>query len=577
MKHWIAYTAITLLTASSLLSCGTPPPSPDETVATPSEFTPTESTFAEASSTQYKNIPQTEVPIEERDRGGHMIESLGAEPAHLNVILDTADANTAYITGGNIFETLLRVHSETLELEPFIAKSWEVSEDKLTYTFHLRDDVHFSDGVPLTAHDLLFTHDLIMDEKNDTAHTRSSRNDIESVSVLDDYTIQYTMKKTFVYHLIVLGLSEIYPKHIYATGEINNHPNARNPVGSGPYVFERWDTGQQIVLVRNENYWGPKQPIAKRIWKLITDDNAAFQALERGDTDRYLVKPDAWNRKASKPAFEEKFNKYTPDSPIPGYFSRYNYIGWNMRKPQFSDKRVRRALCMLFDRQLVIDTVWGGLGTRITGSMFHKVPEYDQSIEPWPFDPAGAAALLDEAGWIDSDKDGIRDKDGIPFEFELTFASGVQEYDRLGAIYKEELERVGINVKLNPMEWATFQERVHKRNFDACMLAWITSIMIDGYSLWHSSQVESGVNYTGFMRDDVDTYLEDYRVEFDRDKRIVIAHKVHNILHDEQPYLFLYARPGLVAIDKRIHGTIEHTGGFDSLDWWVPATQQKYP
>ena len=248
-----------------------------------------------------------------------------------------------------------------------------------------------------------------------------------------------------------------------------------------------------------------------------------------------------------------------------------------MRKPQFADKRVRRALCMLFDRQSIIDNVWGGLGTVITGSMFHKVPEYDQNIKPWPFDPEGAARLLEEAGWVDTDGDGIRDKDGVPFEFELTFSSGIQEYERLGAVYKEELARVGINMKLNPMEWATFQERVYNRNFDACMLAWVTSIMLDGYSLWHSSQAEQGMNHSGLIRDDLDKNLEDYRVEFDRDKRIVISHKIHAILHEEQPYLFLYARPGLVAFDKRVHGTIEHTGGFDALDWWVPTAQQKYP
>jgi peptide/nickel transport system substrate-binding protein len=571
MKQWIPSIVLTIVSVLVLIGCGTPPPGSNETTGT----SPTEGE-TDTSATLYKNIPQTMVPIEERDQGDHLIESLDAEPAHLNIQLDTADANGAYITGF-IFESMIQVDGDSLEIIPHIAKSWDISEDKLTYTFYLRDDVHFSDNVPLTAHDVKFSHDILMDPVNDTASGRSMRVDVLSATVIDDYTIQFKMSKPFIYHLVVLGGNEIYPKHIYGTGDFNNHPNNRAPIGSGPYVFEKWDTGQQIILARNENYWGPKQPIAKRVWKLITDDNAAFQALERGDTDRYLVKPDAWNRKASKPAFEEKFNKFTPDSPIPGYFSRYNYIGWNMRKPQFEDKRVRRALCMLFDRQSIIDNVWGELGTMITGSVFHKMPEYDQSIDPWPFDPEGAAKLLDEAGWIDTDKDGVRDRNGIPLEFELSFASGIQEYERLGAIYKEELARVGINIKLSPLEWATFQERVHKRNFDACMLAWVTSYMVDGYPLWHSSQIKEGRNYPGLGRDDLDTLLEDYRVEFDHEKRIGMSHEIHGILHEEQPYLFLYARPGLVAMDKRIHGVIEHTGGFDAKDWWVPTAQQKYP
>jgi peptide/nickel transport system substrate-binding protein len=571
MRQWISFSALLACSVLVLSGCGTPPPEPGNISdnGNGDEFT------RNNGSTQYKNILQTMIPIEERDKGGHIIDSLDAEPAHLNIHLDTADASGAYITGF-IFEGLLKIDSDSLEIIPHIAKSWDISEDKLTYTFHLRDDVHFSDNVPLTAHDVKFSHDVVMDPTNDTAAGRSLRVDIESATVLDDYTIQFKVNKPYIYHLVVMGGNEIYPKHIYGKGEFNNHPNNRAPVGSGPYTFDSWTTGQQIVLARNENYWGPKQPLAKRVWKLITDDNAAFQALERGDTDRYLVKPDAWNRKASKPAFEENFNKFTPDSPIPGYFSRYNYIGWNIRKPQFEDKRVRRALCMLFDRQSIIENVWGGLGSVITGSVFHKMPEYDKSIEPWPFDHAGAIKLLDEAGWVDTDKDGFRDKNGIRLEFRLSYASGITEYERLGSIYKEELERAGILMELDPIEWATFQERVHKRNFDACMLAWVTSYIVDGYPLWHSSQIEKGRNYPGLARDDLDTLLEDYRVEFDKDKRIAMSHKVHSILHEEQPYLFLYARPGLVAMDKRIHGVIEHTGGFDAEDWWIPTAEQKY-
>jgi peptide/nickel transport system substrate-binding protein len=248
-----------------------------------------------------------------------------------------------------------------------------------------------------------------------------------------------------------------------------------------------------------------------------------------------------------------------------------------MRRPQFKDTRVRQALGMLFDTQLIIETVWGGLGTEITGGVYHKAPEYDRTIDPLPFDPAAAAKLLDEAGWKDTDGDGFRDKDGVKFEFELGFASSVAEYERLGTVYQEELKRAGIDMRLGPLEWASFSERVHAKNFDACMLAWLTPIMSDPYPLWHSSQAESGVNYPGFANDEVDELLDAIRLEFDREKRIGLYKQVQAIIYEEQPYLFLYARPGLQAFDKRIHGTIEHTGGFNPLDWWVPANAQKYP
>jgi peptide/nickel transport system substrate-binding protein len=568
MKNSVLGLTTALIILGILNGCGSPPPVESNISSAPKEDPYAKKVYP-------SNISQKWVPFDERDMGDHLILSMDAEPAHLNPILDSGDANSAYLSSF-VFETVLVVDPETLEMIPHIAKSWEISDDNLTYTFHLRDDVTFSDGVPLTAHDIKFTHDLIDNPENDTASIRNYLQDIETIEVIDDYTIRYTMSKVYFRHLIVLGLNQVFPKHIYEKGELNTHPNNRNPIGSGPYVFEKWDTGQRIVLSRNENYWGDKQPLEKRIWKIITNDNSAFLALSGGDTDTYRVKPDKWVREAATPEFEEKFNKFTPDSPIPGYFSRYNYIGWNSRKPQFADKRVRNALCMLFDRDLIIETVWEGLATKISGPLFHRAPEYNQDVKPLGFDPEGAIKLLEEAGWVDNDRDGIREKDGVKLEFELGFATGVQEYERLGTVYQEELKRAGINMLLAPLEFATFIERLNNRNFDACMLAWLTPIAQDPYQLWHSTQAEKGSNYPGLKIAEVDEILETAREELDRDARIKKYHRLHEILHEEQPYLFLYARPGLWAFDKRFSGIVEHNSGMDPLDWWVAKSVQKY-
>jgi len=567
MKNSVLGFTTALLILAIMNGCGSPPAERADVAA------PTVDPYAKI--VYPSNIDQKWVPFKERDSGDHLVLSMDAEPAHLNPNLDSGDANSAYLSSF-IFETVLTVDDNTLEMKPNIAKSWEISDDNLTYTFHLRDDVTFSDGVPLTAHDIKFTHDLIDNPKNDTASIRNYLQDIQMIEVIDDHTIRYTMKKVYFRHLIVLGLNQVFPKHIYEKGDLNTHPNNRHPIGSGPYVFEKWDTGQRIVLTRNENYWGDIQPIEKRIWKVITNDNSAFLALAGGDTDMYRVKPDKWVREAATPEFEEKFNKFTPDAPIPGYFSRYNYIGWNSRKPQFADKRVRKALCMLFDRDLIIETVWEGLATKISGPMFHKAPEYNQDVKPLEFDPEGAIALLEEAGWVDADRDGIREKDGVKMEFELGFASNVNEYERLGTVYQEELKRAGINMLLAPLEFATFLETLNDRSFDACMLAWLTPIAQDPYQLWHSTQAEKGSNYPGLKIPEVDEILETAREELDRDKRIEKYHRLHGILHEEQPYLFLYARPGLWAFDKRFSSVVEHNAGMNPLDWWVASNVQKY-
>lgn len=511
----------------------------------------------------------------EPENGGILVWHVDAEPNLLNPHLSLIDGTGQFIVG-HIFESLLEVDNETLELEPHIAESWEISDDHLTYTFHLRDDVTFSDGEPLTAEDVLTTWELVNDPKNDTLPIRSYMKDVESFTAPDDYTVVIRVSKPYFGHELMLGGLEILPAHIYGEGDFNKHPNNRKPVGSGPYVFERWDTGQRITLQRDPDYWNPEKAphIDALRFEIIKDRNAAFQALVRHDTDVMDMEGEMWNKQAATPKFEADFHKLVTDSPIPGYLSRYNYIGWNMRKPQFEDPRVRQALAMLFNRQLIIDAIWGGLGTVISGPFAHNSKYYNDAIEPLPFDPEAAAKLLDEAGWVDTDRDGIRDKDGIPFRFELLYANVVPEYDRLGTVYQEELRRVGIDMQLGPMEWSTMQERIHNRTFDACMLAWLNSILSDPYQLWHSSQADAGSNYPGFANEEVDRLIEQARREFDEDKRVAMYHRIHEIIAEEQPYLFLYARPGLTAVDKRVHGIVIHPQGLDPSEWFIPKALQ---
>ncbi|MEK7794461.1 MAG: peptide-binding protein [Candidatus Hydrogenedentota bacterium] len=534
------------------------------------------STPSESSDAAKSARPTT--PAGGPDYGDTIIEIIDAEPAHMNPILATSDGDSRYM-GRYIFELLLELDLDTFEFKPMLAKSWEISDDHLTFTFHLDENAQFSDGHPVTTADVKYTFDMVMDPSNDTGPLRSYLLDIDEIKPIDEHTITFHAKKPYFGLFAQVSDVEIYPKHIYEGKNFNDHPLNRAPVGSGPYVFERWDTGQQIAMTRNEHYWGKKPAyIDKRVFRLITDDEAAFQVVERQEADLFQnMSPEKFTGRAARPQFEAKFQRLTPDSPVPGFLSRFNYIGWNMRKPQFADKRVRQALCMLFDRQSVIDTVWAGLGTIITGSEFHKLPEYNQNVKPLPFDPEAAKKLLDEAGWTDRDRDGVRENsDGVKLEFELGFASGVPEYVQLGAVYQEELTRAGIKCNLNPMEWATFQERVQKRTFDACMLAWLTTVVSDPYQLWHSSQTETGSNYPGISNAEADKLMEDARPEFDHEKRVVLYHRLHEILHDEQPYLFLYARPGLVAVDKRFEGVVLHKGGLDPREWWVPKAKQRY-
>lgn len=512
--------------------------------------------------------------------GDWIIIHLNSETATLNPLLDIADAYTQQIVdgyGGNIFETLLTTNRETQEEEPWIAERWEISDDKLTYTFYLRKDATFSDGTPVTAKDALFTYEAAQNPENLTANRRSYLNDFESATLLDDYTIQYKAKQPYFLHLGVLGSMEILPAHVYGEGDFNDHPANRAPVGSGPYRFEKWDTGQQVVLTKRDDYWGPKKPWVNQLhYKFITDDNAAFQLLRRGELDQMRLSSEQWVRHATQSVITDQYQKYTLYSPVDGYASTFSWTGWNAKRPYFSDKRVRQAMTMLLDRDTIAKTIYHGLVRVVTGQAFPDSPSYDKTIQPWPFDPAAAKALLDEAGWVDSNNDGIRDKDGVPFKFEWIYPSGSPEYDQLATVYKEELSKAGIDVTLRPLEWASFTDSVDKRSFDACSMAWASPVQSDPYQIWHSSQQEQGSNYVGFANAEADQIIEAARLEFDEEKRNAMYRRFHAILHDEQPYTFLFNPQRKVAISNRFQGVTPYALGFDMRDWWVPLDQQRY-
>lgn len=564
-----------------LAACSGPPPetsaTPSSSPLTPSQPTPSvprETIAAPPAETSAPAAPKPETPPpapgEQPVDGDWLVTRLSAEMPHLNPLTHT-DAYAYYVYLW-IYDTLIEYDNETIEPIPAVAESWDISPDHLIYTFHLRKDVKFTDGVPLTAKDVKFTFDKMMDPATDCAHVRNMYQDVDHVEIPDDYTVRFVCKKPYFRNLIVFGLLRIMPEHIFSTGDFNNHPNNRKPIGSGPYVFDSWETGRQVVLVRNENYWGKKPPILRRVYKIITDDNAAFQVLESGDIDAMEDIPrEAFVTRMAKPEFEAKFNKFKFYSP------RYTYIGWNSEKPWFKDKRVRQAMTMLLDRQTMVDKILNGLARVVSNEQFIDSPEYNHNLAPWPFDPVAAKALLDEAGWKDSNGDGTRDKDGVPFKFELLYAVGRAETERILTVYQEELVRAGIQMVLRPLEWAAFLENATKGKFDAYTAGWTLPLYPDPYSTWHSSQTaEGGYNRVGFRNAEADKLIEDARVEFDRDKRIKLYHRLAEILHDEQPYTFLHCPAELLAVDKRFHGIKIYPYGPDSREWWVPANLQKY-
>jgi len=510
---------------------------------------------------------------EEPSRGGVLLWRMEAEPGTLNPL--TATDLYEQVINSFILESLLSTDIKTGELEPGLAESWEVADDKVTFTFHMRKNATFHDGHPVTADDVIYTLDRIMDPKVDAPVLRSYYSGMESYEKLDDFTVRIKWKEPYFLALEFVGGVQALPRHILDDGtDFNTHPFGRRPVGSGPYRFVEWETGRKIRIERYEDYWGEEPYLDGIYWKIITEEEVALRVLKKGELDFIRrVPPSLWIRQNSK-SFLQKFNKLYYDYPT------YNYIGWNMRKPMFADKRVRQALTMLLNRPVIRKEVYHCLATIADGPFYPKFGYSDPSIEPWPYDPGRAKELLAEAGWKDTDGDGVLDREGEPFRFELSFTSGVPEWERLAVIYQQDLKKAGIDMKIRTFEWATFLQNVSQWKFDASALSWALPSKPDPYQVWHSSQADivGSSNHVGYKNEEVDRLIELNRREFDEEKRKEYCRKIHRVLHEEQPYTFVMVRMELSVLDKRVRGVIPYPirPVFEFDKWYIPETLRKH-
>ena len=504
--------------------------------------------------------------------GGALIDRYGAEPDTLNPLTAT-DAYSSRIME-YVTDSLAQRNLDTLELEPALAASWELSDDHLNYTFHLRKDVKWHDGKPFTSADVVYSHGKMMDPNVNAPHLRNYYIDLESVTAPDEWTVVFRWKKPYWLSFEFSAGIPILPRHVFDTkDEFNTHPAGRRPVGNGMFRFVSWKTGDEIVLERNEDYYGRKPHIKSLVIRFVPDDNSALQQAASGTIDSMRLSTQQWVNELAKDVYRNNFNRFYV------YGNGYSYIGWNLRKPFFSDKRVRRAMTHLVNRQEILDNILYGLGKIVTGTFCIFSKSYSPEIKPWPYDPAEAKRLLDEAGWSDHDGDGIRDKviDGAPTKFSFTFMhpSAVPTSRRIAELLQEELRKVGIEMNIQTLEWATFLQKTQAGDFDAVTLGWTSDTVDDDpYQIWHSSQVKEGSNYIAFANPEADALMEKARTEFDPDTRNAMYHRLNEILHDEQPYTFLFTGPALAIVNKRVHNVIVHKMRMDVRDYFVPKNLQ---
>ena len=472
---------------------------------------------------------------------------------------------------GMIFNGLVK-YDKNIKLIGDLAESWEILEDGLVIVFHLRKDVLWHDGVPFIAKDVEFTYKKLIDPNVKTPYGGDFER-IRSLEIPDDYTVKVTYKEPFAPGLSSWGMP-IMPEHLLKNEDLNKTGFGRHPVGTGPYKFKSWKTGEKIELAFNEAYFEGRPYINRYIYRIIPDDATIFLELQTQGADLATLTPLQFTKQTGGKFFRDHYNKFK--YPSFGYV----YMGYNLSDPRFQDVRVRRAINYAVDKQALVDTALFGLARVITGPFMIDSWAYNKDIKPASYDVAMAKELLKEAGWSDTGADGWLRKDGQVFEFTLLVNQGNTDRLKCAQMIQGYLKAVGIKMKIRVLEWSTLiSEFITKRRFEAVLMGWSLSRDPDNYDIWHSSKTREGeFNFIGYKNDKVDALLAEGRRTFDEARRAEIYHEIHSLIYDDQPYLFLYSPEILPIVNKRFRN-VEASAigiGYNLIKWYVPKNEQKY-
>jgi peptide/nickel transport system substrate-binding protein len=504
------------------------------------------------------------------------------------------------------------------ELEGGKKESYPAIIRESVYEFTLRKGPKWHDGKPITVDDIIWTYETILNKDVLCGHTKSYIADTfdpdpkKAAQKLSDDTVRFQLKKQYFAALATFGgILYILPSHKYGAEKFkgdpkgfaehfNKHPHHRAPVGSGRYKYSKWEPSKFVEVVRNEDYWAsqpgqevpwidPLMPYLDKIqWITIQSKNAGLKALLNGeiDADFEIEQIDFVSKDYNTAEFT---NKYTR---VKHLGTPYTYIGWNVRRPDvepdtakknfFKDVTVRTAMTHLIDRQKILNNIHYGLGEMVTGPFFSRGPNCDPKIEPLPYNPEKAKTLLDKAGWIDHDGDGIRDKDGVPFEFTYNVHNARDYHLKIAEIVKQDIEKAGIKVNIKSTDFNSFIDIVNSRKFDAIRFAWgePDPVDTDPFQIWHSSQWDNkGSNHTGYGNAEIDDKLVRARRELDFKKRQRLFRQVHKIIADDQPYTFLFNLYELYFYDKKFRNVkfyiLGNPNPYYYDEWFIPKELQK--
>jgi len=498
--------------------------------------------------------------------GGVLYRRLFGEPTTLNAVLQSSapEAQVLQYVQRNLFDFDAR-----LALVPGLAEGLAVSADGLSYTITLRADSIWEDGRPVSSADAVFTIRKIVDPKIPSNVYKPVFEEFASVEALDARRFEVRFKKPYAFRSMAFVLP-LLPEHKFAGQNFLKAKQNRAPLSNGPYRFVKWKAQESVELERNASYPGPRGHFDRIVFRIVPDNTTAYRLLVDGQLDEDQIDAGTKDRAARDPAFAACCRL------VEFYNLDYNYIALNDRSPLFTDARTRRAMTMLLDRAAIVRGLYKGSARIISGPWAPDSPAYDARVPPLPFDPVAAARLLDEAGWKDTDGDGIRDRGGRPFAFDLLVSAGSEIGRQIDETLAAELARVGVTARIRTLEWAAFVEKVDSGDFEAASLAWsAVDPNPDPYVYWHSTQCSpQGLNNGCYASPEADRLMETARLETDPARRKEDLGRLHQLLRDDAPAIFVVNAAQKVAFRKRIRGLTTSPLGLygiwpGPLAWWA--------
>lgn len=500
--------------------------------------------------------------------GGTVVIAYGVDMLGVNELLHR---RTTLQTGLMLFALYLPLLEEQGDHEsgppsfkPRLAQSYEFSDDHLALTFHLRTDVKWSDGVPVTAEDVRWTWQA--QTHPDVAWDYAvAKNNIRDVEVIDPATVRFHFNRVYAAQLLHANEGAILPKHAWSQlpfSEWRKNPSwfDQHPVGDGAFLLESWQPQQRITLRRNPTYFEPGLPRVERVVFQITADASSQLALLRsGDVHFDEVDPVEAASVLSNPALE--LLTYAP--------RQFVFIGWNVSRPQFSDRRVRQALTLGIDRRTIIDTVYYGYAVLTASPYPTRSWVYNHALEPWPYDPQRAQALLAAAGWRDTDGDGIVDKDGKPLRFELLTNSDNRLRLDIQVMIQQQLRKIGVDVQPRGAEFNSMNARLYAHDFDATLQSVGVDTSFDLYYNFHSKAVDD-FNWGLYSNPEVDRLIDELNNIPDTAAGKPLYDQLQVLIHEDQPVTFLYEPRRLVATRRELREVRPSSlSTFANLREWV--------